>query len=80
MALFDPNLRGRWIKLGVTDEQPSGFIKLSTIARAKKKTDAQGEHVEIVRKGGKPIIKYRGPSSKLDHVKKQLEKEGIGEV
>ncbi len=80
MPLFDPSLRGRWIKLGVTDEQPSGFVHLNGIARAKRKTDAQGEHIEIVRKGGKPLIKYRGSTVRLDHVKKQLEKEGIGEV
>lgn len=79
MPLFDPNLRGRYIKLGPgMGGQPSGFVKLGNIARAVRGSDAQGPHVAIHLRGGGQPLRYRGPYR--EHVKRQLEREGIGEV
>lgn len=76
MPLFDPTLRGRWIKLGV-GEQPSGFVQIANIARAVRASDAQGPHLVVHMRGG-GVIRYRG--NRQNQVKSQLEQEGIGEV
>ena len=77
MPLFDPALRGRYIKLGPgAPGQPSGFVKLGNIARAVLGSDAQGPHVAVHLRGG-GTIRYRGPHR--EHVKRQLEREGIPE-
>ena len=75
MPLFDPALRGRYIKLG----RDNGFVKVSKIARAVRGTDAQGAFCRVHRQPGEgPPIVIRGRS--VDHVKRALEREGIGEV
>lgn len=78
MPLFDPNLRGRYIKLGAgAPGQPSGFVKIGNIARAVRGNDAQGPHLVVHLRGG-GVIRYRG--NRQNQVKSQLEREGVGEV
>ena len=74
MPLFDPALRGRYIKLG----RDNGFVKLSKIARAIRGTDAQGSFCMIHRRPGEgPPIVIRGQS--VNRIKAALEREGIPE-
>ena len=67
MALFDPVLRGRYIKLS------RAWEKLDDITDSKFSRDAQGDLLTIKRKGKADLI-YRG--KELPRVREVLKKEG----
>ena len=69
MALFDPSLKGRYIKLG------SEMVNLADISKVVPAVDSKGKHLVIQRKkSGKTVI-FR--SSRLEVVKAIFLKENL---
>lgn len=69
MALFDPSLKGKWIKL----DKISSVVQISKILRMQTAANT----LRIVMKAG-AAKDYRG--SRRDQVIQALKKEGIQEV
>lgn len=74
MPLLDPNLRGKYVKVGTDPQIERGWIKLDTITRAQV-IEGPDRRLVLVRAGGRPSFTYRGP--KLDRMKANLTREGI---
>ena len=60
-------MKGRYVKIGV-------WVKLADIHGHNIANDGNGKHLLVKRKG-KPDIKYRGPL--VDHVKTVLDREAV---
>lgn len=69
MALFDPNLRGKYIKLG----RPAGLVKVSDIVGAAR--NGGRTQITVNRSGGQASLVVNGIGS-VERIRAALVKEG----